>query len=108
MVYNEQLASKIRALVATRKGWTEKKMFGGIAFMFNGKMCCGVIKDDLLVRVGPEQNDKALSLPNSRPMDFTGKPMKGFIYVDSKGWSKEDSLKKWVDMGIDCVSLLLK
>lgn len=74
--------------------------------MFNGKMCCGVIKDDLLVRVGPEQNEKALALPNSRPMDFTGKPMKGFIYVNSKGWSKEASLKKWVDMGIDYVSLL--
>jgi hypothetical protein len=54
-------------------------MFGGVAFMFNGKMCCGVIKVDLPVRVGPEQNDKALALPNSRPMDFTGKPMKGFI-----------------------------
>jgi TfoX/Sxy family transcriptional regulator of competence genes len=107
LVYNEQLASKIRALVARRKGWTEKKMFGGVAFIYNGKMCCGVIKDDLLVRVGPEQNDKALALPNSRPMDFTGKPMKGFIYVDSKGWSKEASLKKWVDMGIDYVSLLL-
>ena len=107
MVYNEQLASKVRALVAGRKGWTEKKMFGGVAFMFNGKMCCGVIKDDLLVRVGPVQNDKALALPNSRPMDFTGKPMKGFIYVDSKGWSKESSLKKWLNMGIDYVSLLL-
>jgi TfoX/Sxy family transcriptional regulator of competence genes len=106
LVYNEQLASKIRTIVARRKGWTEKKMFGGIAFMLNGKMCCGVIKDDLLVRVGAERNDEALALANSRPMDFTGKPMKGFIYVDSKGWSKEASLKKWVDMGIDYVSSL--
>jgi TfoX/Sxy family transcriptional regulator of competence genes len=106
LVYNEQLASKIRTIVARRKGWTEKKMFGGIAFMLNGKMCCGVIKDDLLVRVGAERNDEALALANSRPMDFTGKPMKGFIYVDSKGWSKDAALKKWVDMGIDYVSSL--
>lgn len=107
MVYNEQLASKIRTLEAGHKGWTEKKMFGGVAFMLNGKMCCGVIKDDLLVRVGPERNDEALTLPNSRPMDFTGKPMKGFVYVDSEGWPKEGVLKKWVDMGIDYVSLLV-
>jgi TfoX/Sxy family transcriptional regulator of competence genes len=108
VVYNELLATKIRALVARRRGWTEKKMFGGVAFMLNGKMCCGVIKNDLLVRVGPEQNKKALALPNSRPMDFTGKPMKGFIYVDSKGWSKEASLKKWIEMGIDYASKLPK
>ena len=76
--------------------------------MLNDKMCCGVIKDDLLVRVGPERNDEALARPNSRPMDFTGKPMKGFIYVNSKAWSKDAVLKKWVDMGIDYVSLLLK
>lgn len=76
--------------------------------MLNGKMCCGVIKDGLLVRVGAERNDEALALPNSRPMHFTGKNMKGFIYVDSKGWSKDAMLKKWVDMGIDYVALLPK
>jgi len=74
--------------------------------MLNGKMCCGVVKDDLLVRVGAEKNDEALALPNSRPMDFTGKPMRGFIYVNSKAWSKDVVLKKWVEMGIDHVSQL--
>lgn len=108
MVYNEQLADKIRAVITGRKGWTEKEMFGGLAFMLNGKMCCGVIKEDLLVRVGPERYDEALALPNSRPMAFTGKPMKGFIYVNSKGWSKDAVLKKWKDLGIKYVSLLRK
>jgi TfoX/Sxy family transcriptional regulator of competence genes len=106
LVYNERLADKVRFLIAGQKGWAEKKMFGGIAFMLNGKMCCGVIKDDLMVRVGPESNSKALALPNSRPMDFTGKPMKGFVYVDSKGWSKNSNLKMWIDMGVDFVSSL--
>ena len=83
-------------------------MFGGIAFMLDGKMCCGVLKNDLVVRVGPERNDKALALPNSRPMDFTGRRMNGFIYVNSKGWSKDVTLKKWVDMGTEYVSSLVK
>jgi TfoX/Sxy family transcriptional regulator of competence genes len=96
----------IRTLVTGQKGWTEKKMFGGIAFMLNGKMCCGVIKNDLMVRVGPELNDKALAFPNTRPMDFTGKPMKGFVYVDSKGWSQNSNLKMWIGMGVDYVSSL--
>ncbi len=108
MVYNELLAEKIRAVVVRRKDLSEKKMFGGVAFMLNGNMFCGVVKDDLLVRVGAERNDEALALPHARPMDFTGKPMKGFIYVDPKGWSKDTALKKWIDMGINYVSSLPK
>ena len=106
MVYNEQLAEKIRKLVSSRRGWTEKRMFGGVAFMLSGKMCCGVVKDDLLVRVGPDRSDEALSLPNSRPMDFTGKPMKGFVYVSAKGWSNDRTLKQWVDMAVAYVTSL--
>ncbi len=108
MAYNELLASKIRALVARHKGWTEKKMFGGVAFMLDGKMCCGVHKNNLIVRVGPERNEKALAMPYSRPMDFTGKPMKGFVYVNSRGWSKDTTLKEWVDMGKEYVSSITK
>ena len=74
--------------------------------MLNGKMCCGVNNDDLLVRVGKARNKQALMLPNSRPMDFTGRPMEGFVYVNSRGWSNEASLKKWIQMGIDHVSKL--
>ena len=105
MVYNELLPSRIRTM-AKRKGLSEKKMFGGVAFLLNGKMCFGVIKDDLLVRLGPERHEDAIRLPHARPMDFTGRPMKGFVYVDSKGWSKYATLKKWLDMGADCTSSL--
>lgn len=107
MVYNEQLASKIRTM-AKRKGLTEKKMFGGMAFLLNGNLCFGVIKEDLLVRVGPERHGEVVKLAHARPMDFSGRPMKGFIYVDSEGWSKDATLKKWLDMGADYASSLRK
>jgi TfoX/Sxy family transcriptional regulator of competence genes len=106
LVYNEQLADKVRALVARRKGVSEKKMFGGLAFLLHGNMCCGVLKEDLMVRVGAERHDKAAAMAHARTMDFTGRPMKGFIYVDSSGWSKDATLKKWVEMGIDHASSL--
>ena len=109
MVYNEQLAGKIRTLLqARRKGFSEKKMFGGMEFMLNGSMCCGALKDDLVVRVGPERYEEALALPHARPMDFTGRKMKGFVYVDPKGWSDDAALKKWVDMGVAYASSLPK
>jgi TfoX/Sxy family transcriptional regulator of competence genes len=107
LVYNEQLQHKIQSW-AKRKGLTEKKMFGGVAFMLNGNMCFGVVKDDLMVRVGPERHEKALSLPNARPMDFAHRPMKGFVFVDSKGWSKDATLKKWLEMGLEYAASLPK
>jgi hypothetical protein len=107
MVSNGQLESKIRALTK-RKGLSEKKMFGGLAFMLNGNMCFGTIKDDLVVRLGPEHYKDALAMPHTRPMDFTGRPIKGFVYVDSKGWSNDATLKKWLDMGIGYASSLPK
>jgi TfoX/Sxy family transcriptional regulator of competence genes len=108
MVYNEQLASKTRAILSRRKGFGEKKMFGGIAYLINGNMCCGVLKDDLVVRVGPEKYEEVIAMPGARPMDFTGRQIKGFVYVDSKGWSKSAALKKWVEMGVNYASLLPK
>jgi TfoX/Sxy family transcriptional regulator of competence genes len=106
LVYNERLADKIRTILSNRKVLTEKKMFGGIAFLLNDYMCCGVINDDLMVRVGGNRYKEALELPYSRPMDFTGRPTTGFVFVGSKGWSKEPILKKWVHMGVDYVSSL--
>jgi len=108
MASSEQLANKTRNLIAKRRGFTEKKMFGGMAFMLNGNMCFGTIKDDLVVRVGPERYGDALARPHARPIDFTGRPIKGFIYVDSKGWSNDATLKWWLDMGIDYTSSLPK
>src|SRR3990170_3525195 len=100
MPYNEGLAERIRAAVAGRRGLTEKKMFGGIAFMLNGNMFCGVMKDDLMVRVGPEHFQIALAQPHARPMDFTGRPMKGMVYVGPAGSYTDKSLRSWVDQGM--------
>ncbi len=107
MVPNEQLTSKIRTLTK-RKGLSEKKMFGGVAFMLNRNICFGTIKDDLVVRVGPERYEDALAMPHARPMDFTGRSIRGFVFVEQKGWSKDATLKKWLDMGIDYASSLPK
>ena len=100
MAYNEELALRIRVALGGNDGVVEKKMFGGIAFMLGGNMCCGVTGDDLMVRVGPDGLDDALVQPHARPMDFTGRPMKGFVYVGSAGTEKDDSLKQWVQRGV--------
>ena len=100
MAYNEGLAERIRAAVAGRQGLTEKRMFGGIAFMLNGNMFCGVVGDDLMVRVGPEYHERALAQPYARPMDFTGRAMRGMVYVGPGGSSTDKALRSWVDQGI--------
>lgn len=78
-------------------------MFGGIAFMLNGYMCVGVVDDELMVRVGEKAYESALSKPHAREMDFTGKPLRGFVYVGSAGLKTSASLKSWVDRGVDYV-----
>ncbi len=103
MAYNEKLAERMRKFLARRKGVTEKRMFGGLAFMLNGNMCCGVVKETLMVRVGPEQYEKVLREPHARPMDFTGRSIKGFVYVDPKGCQTDDALRKWVQRATDFV-----
>lgn len=106
MAYDEQLADRVRRLLARRDGLTERKMFGGIAFMLGGNMCCGVVKSDLMVRVGPEQHDKALALPGARPMDFTGRPMKGMVFVRPAGYRDGKALAAWVKRGADYAASL--
>lgn len=100
MAYNEELALRIRVALGGNDGVVEKKMFGGVAFMLAGNMCVGVTGDDLMVRVGPDGLDGALAQLHARPMDFTGRPMKGFVYVDSAGTAKDDSLEGWVQRGV--------
>ncbi len=99
MAYDEKLASRIRAALAHREGMTERKMFGGIAFMLNGNMCCGVVGDELMARVGADGHQDALALPHARPMDFTGRAMKGFIYVGAQGLQDEADLAAWIERG---------
>jgi TfoX/Sxy family transcriptional regulator of competence genes len=74
----------------------EKKMFGGIAYMVRGNMCCGVIGDRFMVRVGPDGYAAALPRPHAKPMDFTGRPMKGFVYVEPAGFAPAGGLEAWV------------
>ena len=100
MPYNEELAGRIRGALARRRLITEKKMFGGLTFLVRGNMACGVVGNKLMVRVGPEQYAEALSHPDARKMDFTGRPMKGFLYVMPKGLRSDKALAAWVERGL--------
>lgn len=106
MAYNEKLAGRIRKVLARHKAVTEKKMFGGIAFMLRGNMCCGVVKDDLAVRVGPERYEKVLAQPHVRPMDFTGRPLRGFVFVSHNGCKTDKALATWVRRAADFAASL--
>jgi TfoX/Sxy family transcriptional regulator of competence genes len=101
MAYDERLAQRIRKFLSGRKGFTERKMFGGICFLLDGRMCCGVIHDDLCVRVGAKGYEEALSQAYTRPMDFTGRPLKGLVYVAPTGIQTHASLKKWLQWAAD-------
>ncbi|MCH8815272.1 MAG: TfoX/Sxy family protein [Chloroflexi bacterium] len=100
MAYNEKLAARIAAILASHDGLTERKMFGGLTFMLNGHMCCGVTTSDLMIRVGPDAYEDSLAQPHARPMDFTGRPMKGMVYVGAAGYEDDDSLRAWVGRGV--------
>lgn len=96
MAFDERLAQRIRKLLAARKSVSEKKMFGGICFLINGSMCCGVVQNDLCARVGPLRYEEALRQAHARPMDFTGRPLKGFVFVAPTGLKTDASLKRWL------------
>lgn len=108
MVYDKNLANRIRLILRKCIDVTEKEMFGGISFLINGKMCCGVIKKDLVLRVDPRNYKILLSRPNFRPMDFTGRPLKGFVYVNQAGYKSAASLDKLVNLSLDYVTSLKK
>jgi hypothetical protein len=75
-------------------------MFGGLSFMLGGNMCCGIIKDDLVARVDPHSYEKAVAKPHVRPMDFTGRPLKGMVYVGPEGYRTDEGLKYWLDQAL--------
>ncbi len=106
MAYDEKLAKRIRGCLKGRHGISEKRMFGGLSFMLEGNMCVGILGDRLMVRVGAEGYDQALAEPHVKPMDFTGRPLRGFVYVDPEGFRTEDSLMKWIDRGVEFASSL--
>lgn len=100
MAYDEGLAQRIREILQSRAGISERKMFGGLAFMTDGHMFVGILGDTLMARVGPDEYAKALAMPHVRPMDFTGRPMKGYVFVAPEGFESDQALQHWVQLGL--------
>jgi hypothetical protein len=97
---DESLLARVRAALARRRGVSEKRMFGGVAFMLRGHMCCGILGTTLMVRLAPGEAQALLAPPHVRPMDFTGRPMRGFLYVAGPALRTAPQLKKWVDRAV--------
>lgn len=106
MAYSEELATRIRGLLGERDGVSERKMFGGIAWMVDGNMACGTLGEDLMVRLAHDDAECALGEPHVGPMDFTGRPMRGFIRVSGEGIAEDTELARWVDAGAAFASSL--
>jgi TfoX/Sxy family transcriptional regulator of competence genes len=101
MAYDEKLADRIREQLSSTRKVEEKKMMGGLAFMVNSKMCVGIIKDDLMVRIAPEEYEAALEKPGCHVMDFTGKVLKGFVLVGPEGVKGKKQLDSWISSALD-------
>ena len=101
MPFDELLAARIRNVISSYPKVEEKKAFGGICILVNGNMACGVYKNDLIVRVGIENHQVALSRPNTKLFDITGKAMKGWVMVEPEGCAHDDELKRWIQQGLD-------
>lgn len=106
MAYDEGLAERVRIILKRRKGIAEKKMFGGLAFLCHGNMCCGINQSDLMLRLGEDGAQAALAEPHTREMDFTGRPMKSMLYVAAKGLKEDDTLRAWVMRALDFAKTL--
>jgi TfoX/Sxy family transcriptional regulator of competence genes len=106
MAYDEELADRVRAVVAGRDDINEKPMFGGLCLLAHGNMFAGVQSDTLMLRVGPERHDEALGRPHARAMDFTGRPMRGYVYVDPPGIATEAQLLEWIELSLAFVDTL--
>ena len=100
MAYDERLAKRIRRVLDKHRAVTEKKMFGGVCFLVNGNMCCGVERDKVVVRVGAEPYEQLLRKRHVKPMDFTGRPLRGFIYVMPEGLRGQETLRSWLEYGL--------
>ena len=96
MAFDEKLADRVRLALSGTRGVTEKRMFGGLCFLINGNMCCGIVGDTLMARVGPDVYEAALARPHAREMDFTGRVLTGMVYVAPEGVGTKRSLEAWV------------
>lgn len=101
MAYDERLAQRIRERFADLSNVEEKEMLGGLTFMYNNKMCVGIIKDQMMCRIDPALHDVSIEKPGCRTMDFTNRPMKGYIMIDDSGMKTNADFGYWVDMAID-------
>lgn len=106
MAYDESLAARIRDVLDRQTGVEEKKMFGGIGFLLNGNMLVGVWKDNLIVRVGRDAYESALTEPCVLEFDITGRSMKGWVMVEPEGVDEDEDLKKWIECGLNFVGTL--
>ncbi len=106
MPFDAKLAERVRKLLNGQRSLEEKRMFGGLAFLVNGHMCCGVLNSDLVLRVGQKEYERAILRPYVRPMDFTGRPMRGLIYVGPAGFQSARDLGAWVRRSLRFVSSL--
>lgn len=101
MAYNEELANRVRPYFAGKKHVEEKKMFGGVCFMLNDKMCVGVNKDHLMVRFDPEMQDQVMERRGARPMEFTKRVMRGYVFVDPETITTKKELDYWMNLAIE-------
>jgi TfoX N-terminal domain len=106
MPYDETLAAEVRKLLGRRKNLTEKKMFGGTAFLLGGNICCGAWKNYLILRLGEDVARQVLGEQHSRPFDITGRPMRGWAMVEPDGWKSDASLRRWISWAEEFTSSL--
>lgn len=105
MAFDERIAGRVREAIPHRPGWTEKRMFGGIGFLLSGNMCCGVLRADLILRLGPESAIEALALDRFRVFDITGRAMKGWVMVDADMLSDAE-IREWIGRAVAFASTL--
>jgi TfoX/Sxy family transcriptional regulator of competence genes len=106
MAYDDRLAHRVQVILAQTPNMVEKKMFGGIGYLVNGNMACGIIGESLIVRVGPDRYQEALSQPHTSIFDMTGRPMTGWVAVNPQAFDSEAALGSWVGLGLDFVATL--
>jgi hypothetical protein len=106
MAFDQKLAERIRKRLSKRRGVIEKHMFGGLAFLVNGNLCCGVHGRELIVRIDPAETDATLRQPHTHIFDLPGRPMKGWILVRPAGLSTDAALAKWIQIGLTYVASL--
>jgi TfoX/Sxy family transcriptional regulator of competence genes len=101
MAYNENLADRIRLRLAEVPTVQEKFMFGGVCFMVKGKMCIGIVKDEMMCRIDPDVYRAALEKKGCREMVFTGKPMKGYVYISDEGMKSKKDFDYWINLCLE-------